>query len=50
MSDEAREISEAGIRHRHPEWTSDQVHRELLELLLGPNLAHEVLRARLVRT
>ncbi|MEP7082219.1 MAG: hypothetical protein ABI841_04490 [Chloroflexota bacterium] len=50
MSDEAREISEAGVRHRHPEWTNDQVQREMLNLLLGPDLAHEVLRARLTRT
>lgn len=50
MSDEAREISETGIRHRHPEWTSVQVHGAMLELLLGPDLAHEVLGTRLVTT
>mgnify|MGYP006137444093 CR=1 FL=1 len=32
---EAREITLAGIRHRHPDWTDEDVHRELLRLLLG---------------
>jgi len=47
MSDDARATSEAGIRHRHPEWNDDQVHQALLELLLGPELASRVRSARL---
>lgn len=47
MSDDARAMSEAGIRHRHPEWSDREVHRALLELLLGPDLANRVLNARL---
>ena len=29
MSDDARAISEAGIRHRHPEWSELKVHHAL---------------------
>lgn len=47
MSDDARAISEAGIRHRHPEWTDEQVRRALLELLLGRDLAQKALATRL---
>jgi hypothetical protein len=43
MSDDARAISEAGIRHRNPQWTDEQVHEALLELLLGRELARKVL-------
>ena len=49
MSDEAREISMAGIRHRHPDWPEERVRTEMLELLLGPQLAIEVLRSSLAR-
>lgn len=49
MSDEARAISEAGIRHRHPDWADDQVHQALLELLLGPDATRTVLGSRLTR-
>ena len=42
MSDDARAVSEAGIRHRHPEWSDREVQRALLELLLGPELAKRV--------
>ena len=42
MSDDARAVSEAGIRHRHPEWSDREVQRGLLELLLGPELAKRV--------
>jgi len=50
MSDEARAISHAGIRHRHPEWSEEQVHAALLELLLGSDLANEVIGKRRART
>jgi Rv0078B-related antitoxin len=43
MSDDARAISEAGIRHRHPEWSEAQVHGALVLLLLGDSLARKVL-------
>ncbi len=42
MSEEARHISEAGIRHRHPEWSDGEVHDALLQLLLGTELAGRV--------
>lgn len=43
MSNEARAISEAGIRHRNPDWTDEEVHEALLVLLLGGELARKVL-------
>lgn len=43
MSDDARAVTLAGIQHRHPEWTAGAVHRELLRLMLGPDLARTVL-------
>jgi hypothetical protein len=43
MSEEARQVSLAGIRHRHPDWTDAAVHRELLRLMLGRQLATAVL-------
>ena len=46
MSDDARAMSEAGMRHRHPDWNDEQVHRALLDLMLGPDLADSVLDAR----
>ena len=44
MSDDAREVTLAGIRHRHPHWTADEIHAELLRLMLGRDLAATVLR------
>lgn len=46
MSDDSREITLAGIRHRHPDWTDAEVHRELLRLLLGRELAAAVTQRR----
>jgi hypothetical protein len=43
MSDDSRAVTLAGIHHRHPDWTDDQVHRELLRLLLGRSMATAVL-------
>jgi Rv0078B-related antitoxin len=48
MSDAARSLTEAGIRHRHPDWTDQQVHDALLERLHGPELAGKVRRSRLL--
>jgi hypothetical protein len=49
MSDAARALTEAGIRHRHPDWTDEEVHDALLERLLGKPLAIKVRRSRAVR-
>jgi hypothetical protein len=49
MSEAARELSAAGIRHRHPDWTSEQVADALLEHLHGAQLAASVRRSRLAR-
>ena len=49
MSDEARALSEAGIRHRHPEWPDADVHAALLSAVLGRDVAERVLRDHLVR-
>jgi hypothetical protein len=49
MSEDARAISEAGIRHRNTQWTNERVHQALLELLLGRELARKVLASRLPR-
>ena len=46
MSDDARSISEAGVRHRHPEWSDSEVRRALLELMVGADLARQVLDAQ----
>jgi hypothetical protein len=35
MSDDARAITAAGIRHRHPDYDDDQVRWALYRLLLG---------------
>jgi hypothetical protein len=43
MSEDARAISAAGIRHRNPDWTDEQVRQALLVLLLGGELARKVL-------
>lgn len=43
MSEDGRRVTLAGIRHRHPDWTDAAVHRELLRLMLGPELASAVL-------
>lgn len=43
MSDDARRVCLAGIRHRHPDWTDAEVRRELLRLLLGRELSSAVI-------
>lgn len=44
MSDDSREVTLAGIRHRHTEWSKAEIHAELLRLMLGRDLAAAVLR------
>ena len=46
MSDDSRDVTLAGIRHRHADWTDDDVQRELLRLLLGRELASAVAERR----
>jgi hypothetical protein len=46
MSDDARAATEAGVRHRHPEWTNRQIQHGVLALLIGPELARKVDAAR----
>ena len=48
MSAAARDLTEAGVRHRHPDWSDEQVRDALLELLLGEQLADAVRRSRTV--
>jgi hypothetical protein len=49
MSDEARAISKTGVRHRHPDWTDEQIRREVRHLLLGAELARRVADRETVR-
>jgi hypothetical protein len=35
MSDEIRAVTEAGIRHRHPQYTDDEVRAALAAIVLG---------------
>lgn len=35
MSDEIRSVAEAGIRHRHPDYSEDQIRAALVAILLG---------------
>jgi hypothetical protein len=44
MSEEGRGVTLSGIRHRHPDWSDGAVHRELLRLMLGRELATAVLQ------
>jgi hypothetical protein len=36
MSDEIRGVTEAGIRHRHPAYSEDDIRAALAVILLGP--------------
>lgn len=47
MSDDSRAMTEAGIRHRHPDWSDERVHEALLALMLGEDLARQVLAVSL---
>ncbi len=46
MSDELREVVRAGIRSRHPDWSSAAVQDELEERMLGRDLARRARAAR----
>lgn len=43
MSDEIRAVAEAGIRHRHPAYSDDEVRAALVVILLG---REEAIRGR----
>lgn len=38
LSDDIRQVSLAGIRQRHPDYTDDEVRRALLRLIVGDAL------------
>jgi hypothetical protein len=46
MSTEIRALARAGIRARHPEYSTEEVDGALAELLLGRAMASGVLRSR----
>ena len=39
MAQEAKQVTLAGIAHRNPEFTADEIHREWLRVLHGDSLA-----------
>ena len=49
MSDDSREVTLAGIRHRHTDWSKAEIHAELLRLMLGRELSEAVLRRTITR-
>ena len=49
MSDEAREVSRAGIRARHPEYDHEEVESALLRLIYGDELFRAAWPSRPVR-
>jgi len=42
LSNNLRKISEAGIRYRHPDYSSQMIHLALMRLTLGNNLFNQV--------
>ena len=48
MSEAARELTVAGLRHRHPDWSDEQIHHAVLQQLHGPKVA-EAIRTRMKR-
>jgi hypothetical protein len=47
MSDEIRAVTESGIRHRHPDYSEDEIRAALVVILLGRD---EATRGRAGRT
>lgn len=41
MSNSLRELAACGVRHRHPDYTEDQVRLAVARLMLGDKLFHE---------
>ncbi len=46
LSDNLRQITEAGIRLRNPEYDDNAVRREVLRITLGDELYHKVVKAQ----
>lgn len=44
MAAEAKSVTIAGIRSRHPEWSAAQVDQEWLRLLHGDEVAEQISR------
>jgi hypothetical protein len=42
LSDEIRQVTLAGIRHRHPDYSEDDAFRALLRLVLGDELVRAI--------
>lgn len=42
LSDNLRDLVEAGIRHRHPDFSEKEVRRQLLRLMIGAKLFKRV--------
>jgi hypothetical protein len=42
LSDNLRQIIEAGVRHRNPRWDDQAVKREVMRLMLGEHIFQEV--------
>jgi len=50
MSDEIRAVTEAGIRHRHPQYTDDEVRAALAAIVLGREEAARRRARRVITT
>lgn len=42
LSNSVRRITESGVRHRHADYTEEQVRREVVRLMIGERLFREV--------
>ena len=42
LSKSVRRITESGVRHRHPDYTEEQIRREVVRLMIGDKLFKEV--------
>lgn len=42
LTDDLRRVTEAGVRHRHPDYDDDMVRLALIRLWLGPELFRRV--------
>lgn len=46
MTEDIRRLAEAGIRDRHPEYSSQEVDAAFAEMMLGPVMARSARTAR----
>jgi hypothetical protein len=42
LSNSVRQITESGVRHRHADYTQEQVRREVVRLMIGEPLFREI--------